>query len=327
MYLVYEKRDKKKRNKNLFISNDTSVKAQCSSGQIYYDQRGCLTDFTNSINARERKRKEREKEILYLLDNEYVVYGSFFGGCPAEYTETPGRASTANFGADRTLYYGRCRYGSHPIDDFYLVIGSTPNPFCGVGATLQEANSINLLASTTSVQNYLVAVTCTLGYPMVGIPGSGVSTFPESICSTTGNLYMQQTNYPIGRFVCPNCNGAPCSNGVCKCPPSLLGTYCEKDVNECLNGNGGCQQTCTNSMGSFQCGCYPGYLLNLDSKTCYVDNKCNSNPCTDPMAVCAQPMGHTHVHAPLDSTLIAQIVCVQVSLQSMQTERQMWMAE
>lgn len=31
------------------------------------------------------------------------------------------------------------------------------------------------------------------------------------------------------------------------------------DTNECLNDNGGCQQVCTNTNGSFQCSCNLGY--------------------------------------------------------------------
>ena len=31
------------------------------------------------------------------------------------------------------------------------------------------------------------------------------------------------------------------------------------DVNECAVNNGGCDQVCTNTQGSYQCGCNPGY--------------------------------------------------------------------
>ena len=33
------------------------------------------------------------------------------------------------------------------------------------------------------------------------------------------------------------------------------------DVNECLSDRGGCAQNCTNTMGSFECSCNPGYSL------------------------------------------------------------------
>ena len=40
------------------------------------------------------------------------------------------------------------------------------------------------------------------------------------------------------------------------------------DVDECLIGNTGCQQTCENSDGSYNCLCYFGYSLNADQKSC-----------------------------------------------------------
>ena len=40
------------------------------------------------------------------------------------------------------------------------------------------------------------------------------------------------------------------------------------DVNECALNNGGCDQVCDNSVGSFQCSCNRGYRLNLDRMTC-----------------------------------------------------------
>ena len=32
-----------------------------------------------------------------------------------------------------------------------------------------------------------------------------------------------------------------------------------KDINECDHNNGGCEQLCTNTNGSFQCSCYSGF--------------------------------------------------------------------
>jgi len=36
------------------------------------------------------------------------------------------------------------------------------------------------------------------------------------------------------------------------------------DVNECEVNNGGCDGNCSNSMGSYQCGCGPWDTLRLD---------------------------------------------------------------
>lgn len=41
------------------------------------------------------------------------------------------------------------------------------------------------------------------------------------------------------------------------------------DVNECSQESGSCSQICYNKPGSFQCGCYSGYTLSLDGRTCH----------------------------------------------------------
>jgi hypothetical protein len=38
------------------------------------------------------------------------------------------------------------------------------------------------------------------------------------------------------------------------------------DINECVTGV--CSQTCTDDIGSFECGCFPGYKLLDDKTTC-----------------------------------------------------------
>ena len=38
------------------------------------------------------------------------------------------------------------------------------------------------------------------------------------------------------------------------------------DTNECLLTNGGCSQICSNTMGSYECSCNIGFLLNTTDK-------------------------------------------------------------
>ena len=40
------------------------------------------------------------------------------------------------------------------------------------------------------------------------------------------------------------------------------------DIDECSVNNGGCNQTCTNSIGSYQCSCSSGFTLNQDGHSC-----------------------------------------------------------
>ena len=40
------------------------------------------------------------------------------------------------------------------------------------------------------------------------------------------------------------------------------------DINECGEDNGGCNQTCLNIDGSFECSCNDGYKLDANGRTC-----------------------------------------------------------
>ena len=39
------------------------------------------------------------------------------------------------------------------------------------------------------------------------------------------------------------------------------------DIDECDTNNGGCEQMCTNSVGSFMCLCNSGYIINSDDSS------------------------------------------------------------
>lgn len=47
------------------------------------------------------------------------------------------------------------------------------------------------------------------------------------------------------------------------------------DVDECDENTDGCFQTCTNTVGSFRCGCNLGYELNSDERTCHGEHNIN----------------------------------------------------
>ena len=44
--------------------------------------------------------------------------------------------------------------------------------------------------------------------------------------------------------------------------------YICTDIDECQSGNGGCEQSCTNTVGSFFCNCTDGFLLREDLLGC-----------------------------------------------------------
>ena len=43
---------------------------------------------------------------------------------------------------------------------------------------------------------------------------------------------------------------------------------CYSDINECSTSNGGCQHTCVNTAGSYQCQCRSGYTLSSNIQSC-----------------------------------------------------------
>ena len=49
------------------------------------------------------------------------------------------------------------------------------------------------------------------------------------------------------------------------------------DINECNSGNGGCSQTCTNTLGSFQCSCASGYQLSSNGRSCVDIDECTTS--------------------------------------------------
>ena len=40
------------------------------------------------------------------------------------------------------------------------------------------------------------------------------------------------------------------------------------DINECSSQNGGCEQNCQNTIGSYSCSCLTGYLMDINSYNC-----------------------------------------------------------
>ena len=52
------------------------------------------------------------------------------------------------------------------------------------------------------------------------------------------------------------------------------------DINECDTNNGGCEQICNNTAGSYYCSCDFNYHLDVDGHACLPGNGTNSNSTT-----------------------------------------------
>ncbi|XP_006822158.1 endoglucanase A-like [Saccoglossus kowalevskii] len=49
------------------------------------------------------------------------------------------------------------------------------------------------------------------------------------------------------------------------------GLAVKADIDECITSNGGCEQNCTNTLGSFVCACQKGMVLQRDGLSCAYD--------------------------------------------------------
>eukprot|EP00794_Sanderia_malayensis_P007138 gene7138-7943_t len=67
--------------------------------------------------------------------------------------------------------------------------------------------------------------------------------------------------------LCKNSTLVPDSNNNMRCV----------DKNECQLNNVDCQQRCINIANGYKCGCYQGYVLNADGKTCSDINECDNS--------------------------------------------------
>ncbi|XP_072477629.1 EGF-like and EMI domain-containing protein 1 [Notamacropus eugenii] len=75
----------------------------------------------------------------------------------------------------------------------------------------------------------------------------------------------------------PCFNGGQCPDGeaqVCQCSAGFQGPRCQYDVNECAIDNGGCQDQCCNTIGSYYCKCQAGQKLKEDGKGCKDVDEC-----------------------------------------------------
>ena len=94
-------------------------------------------------------------------------------------------------------------------------------------------------------------------------------------CQTNNGGCNQTCTDTYGSFECSCGTGYILAVDNLDCDGNNLTFKCMKfrnscfiDVNECQTSNGGCNQTCTNTYGSFECSCGIGYTLAVDNLDC-----------------------------------------------------------
>ena len=110
-------------------------------------------------------------------------------------------------------------------------------------------------------------------------PGIGPIFLENLVCSGSETTLLGcRHSTPLGLSTCAHSQdaGVRC---VGKAPAKLilsmdfylvviLVIFIFSDINECDTINGGCEQTCTNAIGSFACSCIVGYLLDENRLNC-----------------------------------------------------------
>ena len=59
-----------------------------------------------------------------------------------------------------------------------------------------------------------------------------------------------------------------CTGNFFETPKWILLFSSHVDINECVISNGGCSETCFNTLGGYMCGCREGFTPDADNKTC-----------------------------------------------------------
>ncbi|XP_033119931.1 uncharacterized protein LOC117119232 [Anneissia japonica] len=122
--------------------------------------------------------------------------------------------------------------------------------------------------------------------PEVVTKKSKPSTFDSVLCKY-GIHFKRDCCYGwkrVGGQCVPICekecvHGKCVGPNKCECDPGFTGALCNQDYNECGDMPWRCPQRCMNTLGSYNCYCDHGYVLQQDKITCSRDNRCDGYRC------------------------------------------------
>jgi uncharacterized protein (TIGR03382 family) len=142
--------------------------------------------------------------------------------------------------------------------------------------TGMSLDGTGLVVANTVDRELVQAVACTQGGPCL------------LAYDRRGRVRLRLINVACGNSILDG--GETCDDGnnadgdgcaaLCSTEPGYTCTgtpsVCS-DLDECATGNGGCAQTCTNTVGGFTCACGTGYVLATDGHSCDDIDECATN--------------------------------------------------
>ena len=97
-----------------------------------------------------------------------------------------------------------------------------------------------------------------------------LSSIDINECDTNNGGCEQDCINTIGSYQCQCSEGFQFTSNRRNCTGNLKTLHCLMyiliiDIDECADKNGGCEQICNNTVGSFQCSCLVGFTLTNDA--------------------------------------------------------------
>uniref|UniRef100_A0A1X7V6W4 receptor protein serine/threonine kinase n=1 Tax=Amphimedon queenslandica TaxID=400682 RepID=A0A1X7V6W4_AMPQE len=171
--------------------------------------------------------------------------------------------------------------GTDKCQHYYETCDCSINERCfcqSVYRANSTTNKIDIYYKGCSVANTSdITPDCIIDVPFIGALKNEYTCYcNESLCNINESITHPTRLSSYGFKECLsynceyNCNIVNNTNINCSCPAGFIAigfTRC-RDVNECLVSNGGCQQTCVNTIGSYYCECFDGYFFDSRTLSC-----------------------------------------------------------
>uniref|UniRef100_A0A1X7T5F0 EGF-like domain-containing protein n=1 Tax=Amphimedon queenslandica TaxID=400682 RepID=A0A1X7T5F0_AMPQE len=142
-------------------------------------------------------------------------------------------------------------------------------------------NYINIATTTKGplyINGQLRSVTWNNIYnSMSSIIGYGTQIPFNTISTSSSYTFSMQTSFTALVYGFDNYHGYSYSAGI-----NLTGN------DPCLSNNGGCDQLCNSTFGSYACSCYPGFSLDLNGYNCSDIDECADSACEH---ICVNTIG------------------------------------